>query len=127
MRWETAFDYLGGTISVGIYAFGLWAVNKLAGQTLDQVLGDASGVTGVRLRSVQRIDEPIVAVQLSVGCPARLTRQFTAFIDPPGMNAEPMMPSILMYVSPSASPVLVAGVRRLTTATLLELNCGRAT
>ncbi|WP_431102810.1 type IV pilus assembly protein FimV [Roseateles noduli] len=55
-----------------------------------QVEGDGTRVTGVRLRSAQRIDEPIVSVQLSVGCPTRLTRQYTAFIDPPGLNGEPM-------------------------------------
>jgi pilus assembly protein FimV len=55
-----------------------------------QVEGDGTRVTGVRLRSAQRIDEPIVSVQLSVGCPAKLTRQYTAFIDPPGLNGEAM-------------------------------------
>ena len=61
--------------------------NPLASSGLHwQVEGDGSRVTGVRLRSMQRIDEPIVSVQLSVGCPARLTRQYTAFIDPPGLN-----------------------------------------
>lgn len=64
-------------------------------------------MTGVRLRSVQRIDEPIVAVQLSVGCPAKLTRQFTAFIDPPGMNAEPMVDPGQAPV-PAISPALQA-------------------
>ncbi|WP_431286053.1 hypothetical protein [Roseateles chitinivorans] len=53
-----------------------------------QIEGDGSRVTGVRLKSAQRIDEPIVSVQLSIGCPARLTRQYTAFIDPPGINGE---------------------------------------
>ncbi|ANH67975.1 hypothetical protein ABE85_11060 [Mitsuaria sp. 7] len=55
-----------------------------------QIEGDGTRVTGVRLRSAQRIDEPIVSVQLSVGCPAKLTRQYTAFIDPPGLNGEAM-------------------------------------
>ncbi|WP_416763443.1 FimV family protein [Roseateles sp. So40a] len=72
-----------------------------------QIEGDANRITGVRLRSMQRIDEPIVAVQLSVGCPARLTRQFTAFIDPPGMNAEPMVDPGQAPV-PSISPALQA-------------------
>ena len=72
-----------------------------------QVEGEANRVTGVRLRSVQRIDEPIVAVALSVGCPARLTRQFTAFIDPPGMNAEPMVDPGQAPV-PAISPALQA-------------------
>lgn len=46
-------------------------------------------VQAVRLRSAVQIDEPIVSIQLSIGCPARLTRQFTAFIDPPTGN-EPL-------------------------------------
>jgi hypothetical protein len=69
-----------------------------------QVEGDGTRVTGVRLRSAQRIDEPIVSVQLSVGCPARLTRQYTAFIDPPGLNGEPMAdpgPPPVATVSPA--------------------------
>ncbi|HEY1397458.1 MAG TPA: hypothetical protein VF536_15145, partial [Roseateles sp.] len=69
-----------------------------------QVEGDGSRVTGVRLRSMQRIDEPIVSVQLSVGCPARLTRQYTAFIDPPGLNGETMVdpgPPAAATVSPA--------------------------
>ena len=79
--------------------------NPLASSGLHwQVEGDGSRVTGVRLRSMQRIDEPIVSVQLSVGCPARLTRQYTAFIDPPGLNGEPMVdpgPPTAATVSPA--------------------------
>lgn len=69
-----------------------------------QIEGEPGRVTGVRLRSVQRIDEPIVAVQLSVGCASRLTRQYTAFIDPPGLNTEPMAeagPPPMPTVSPA--------------------------
>lgn len=72
-----------------------------------QIEGDAGRPTGVRLRSVQRIDEPIVSVQLSVGCSARLTRQYTAFIDPPGLNAEPMADTGATTV-PLVSPALQA-------------------
>lgn len=43
-------------------------------------------VRAVRLRSVPQIDEPLVTVSLSLGCPSRLVRQYTAFIDPPGAN-----------------------------------------
>ncbi|WP_431258029.1 type IV pilus assembly protein FimV [Roseateles chitinivorans] len=79
--------------------------NTLAASGLHwQVEGDGSRVTGVRLRSAQRIDEPIVSVQLSVGCPARLTRQYTAFIDPPGLNGEPVAdpgPPPAVTVSPA--------------------------
>ena len=72
-----------------------------------QIEGDGGRPTGVRLRSVQRIDEPIVSVQLSVGCSARLTRQYTAFIDPPGLNAEPMADTGATTV-PLVSPALQA-------------------
>ena len=45
---------------------------------------DGSGhVRGVRLLSSVQIDEPIVTVNLSLGCPVQLTRPFTAFVDPP--------------------------------------------
>lgn len=69
-----------------------------------QLEGDGQRVTGVRLRSAQRIDEPIVSVQLSVGCPSRLTRQYTAFIDPPGLGGD--MPSEVG--TPVAPPVSIA-------------------
>ncbi|SEL10528.1 hypothetical protein SAMN05216359_105198 [Roseateles sp. YR242] len=44
---------------------------------------------GVRLRSSQAIDEPLVSVSLTLGCAAKFTRQYTAFIDPPGHSIEP--------------------------------------
>jgi pilus assembly protein FimV len=47
-----------------------------------------TSVRAVRLQSVVQIDEPLVTVQLSLGCPASFTRQFTAFIDPPGLASE---------------------------------------
>lgn len=53
--------------------------------------GDAS-VRGVRLQSSVQIDEPIVTVSLSLGCPTRFTRQYTAFIDPP--SARMAAPSV---------------------------------
>lgn len=48
-----------------------------------------TAVRAVRLRSALQVDEPLVTIQLSLGCPARLTRQYTAFIDPPGSNLAP--------------------------------------
>ncbi|WAC71936.1 hypothetical protein OU995_20500 [Roseateles sp. SL47] len=45
---------------------------------------------GVRLRSSQAINEPLVAVSLTLGCSAAFTRQYTAFIDPPGHSVEPL-------------------------------------
>ncbi|UXH76415.1 hypothetical protein [Roseateles amylovorans] len=73
-----------------------------------QLEGDGAAPRGVRLRSTQAIDEPLVSVQLSVGCPARLTRQFTAFIDPPGHSqdaaaAEPGA-VVTTLTAPAATP-----------------------
>lgn len=45
---------------------------------------------GVRLRSSQSINEPLVVVNLTLGCSSSFTRQYTAFIDPPGHSAEPL-------------------------------------
>lgn len=44
--------------------------------------GSQQSVRALRLRSTQQISEPIVTVNLQLGCPARLVRQYTAFIDP---------------------------------------------
>lgn len=72
-----------------------------------QLEGDGQRVTGVRLRSAQRIDEPIVSVQLSLGCPSRLTRQYTAFIDPPGLGGD-LSPESGTPVAPPVSIALQA-------------------
>ncbi|MDM4764849.1 hypothetical protein [Pelomonas sp. SE-A7] len=45
-------------------------------------------VRAVRVQSLVQIDEPLVTVSLSLGCPSRFTRQFTAFIDPPSLRPE---------------------------------------
>jgi len=61
--------------------------------------GDAS-VRGVRLKSSVQIDEPIVTISLSLGCPTRFTRQYTAFIDPPSARM------VALSVATLATPAL---------------------
>ena len=46
-----------------------------------------SGARVLRVSSSVRIDEPVVTVTVTAGCPARLTRQFVLFIDPPPLTA----------------------------------------
>ena len=41
-----------------------------------------ASVRAVRITSLTQINEPIVTVNLSLGCPARMTRQYVALIDP---------------------------------------------
>lgn len=42
------------------------------------------GQRRVRLLSQARIDEPALRITLALGCPLMLTREFNAFVDPPG-------------------------------------------
>ncbi len=67
-------------------------------------------VRAVRLRSVPQIDEPLVTVSLSLGCPARLVRQYTAFIDPPGANSSLTMQAQPPVVVRSYSPQMQAAL-----------------
>jgi len=43
----------------------------------------ASGERRIRVLTTQPMDEPVVTVTLQVGCPARFTRSFVVFADPP--------------------------------------------
>ena len=45
-----------------------------------------SGRRRIRVTTTTRIDEPVVDVEVSVGCNSRLSRRFVAFIDPPGVQ-----------------------------------------
>jgi Tfp pilus assembly protein FimV len=76
--------------------------NKLAPGSL-RVSLDASGnpeAPLLHLRSSSLIDEPIVTINVGVGCPVRLTRTFVALIDPPLVNLAQAQPSS----TPSAAP-----------------------
>lgn len=55
------------------------------------------------LRTTALINEPVVHVQLSAGCQARITRKFVALADPPGMT-----PAQVQAVTPQ--PVAETGV-----------------
>jgi len=75
-----------------------------------------SAVRSVRLQSLGQVDEPLVTVHLSLGCPARFTRQFTAFIDPPGAEpavatAPPPEPALRNY-SPAMRAALATAEAR---------------
>lgn len=60
-----------------------------AGLVQVQLEGESdSTVRAVRVQSLVPVDEPLVTVSLSLGCPTRFTRQFTAFIDPPALRTD---------------------------------------
>lgn len=48
----------------------------------------------LRLTTTTRVDEPIVMVEIGVGCGSRVTRRFTLFADPPLLAAEPAAPVV---------------------------------
>ncbi len=92
--------------------------NRLApGQVRVAVEGDG-GERTVRITTTALIDEPVVTVSVTVGCQAKVTRRFVAFVDPPLISmpqvastepvpprAEPQTSSIVSAVPrSSASP-----------------------
>ena len=66
------------------------------------------------LRTTALINEPVVNVQLSAGCQARITRKFVALADPPGMQhaqVSPVAPSQLPDAEPVKAPVATGKAR----------------
>jgi pilus assembly protein FimV len=68
-----------------------------------------TSVRAVRLQSLVQINEPLVSINLSLGCPARFTRQYTAFVDPPANALQPPEPVAAATVQ-TYSPVLQAAL-----------------
>jgi pilus assembly protein FimV len=66
--------------------------NKLAPSSVRISSDGAAGATqfSVRVSTTAVIDEPVVTVAVSLGCPTRVTRRFILFVDPPvvTVNAE---------------------------------------
>ena len=76
-----------------------------------------ASVRAVRLMSLTQVNEPIVTVTLSLGCPAKVTRQYVALVDPPSAVAATTLPPPLPEVLPgqdvrsqSYSPALRAAL-----------------
>lgn len=68
----------------------------------------AAARTLVRVTTSVVVSEPLVTVDLSLGCPARLTRQIVAFADPPDMQAARHVastPAPLALPAVSSAPV----------------------
>jgi hypothetical protein len=56
---------------------------------------------GIRVLSTTAVDEPVVAVTLAIGCPARMSRRFVLLADPPSLVAAANVPNV---VSVAAAP-----------------------
>ena len=62
--------------------------NKLQPNQIRVTLEAGAGARerSVRITSTTLIDEPVLTVSVTLGCDARITRRFVAFIDPPTVN-----------------------------------------
>jgi len=49
-------------------------------------IGRSADERAVRVRTLHALNEPIVTINLTVGCGSRVARQFVAFLDPPLLN-----------------------------------------
>ncbi len=95
--------------------------------TLVRTVLEAQGAGSARVRviTLQAIDEPVVGVNLSVGCQARLSRNYIVLADPPGMALlataavvaapafarAPADADVATALSPAAAPVQAATQR----------------
>ncbi len=68
--------------------------NKLQPQQVRVTLEGGADAAGrsVRITTTTLIDEPVVTVSVTLGCNAKVTRRFVAFIDPPLVNAAQTAP-----------------------------------
>ena len=78
----------------------------------------------VRITTASLIDEPVVTVNVTIGCTAKVTRRFVAFIDPPvlnlaqaGANDAPAMPQQRTESALSPQVASVQGTARRRPAT----------
>ena len=62
--------------------------NKLPSAVVRTAVEGAANANerNVRITTTTLIDEPVVTVSITVGCTAKVTRRFVAFIDPPVIN-----------------------------------------
>lgn len=72
-----------------------------AGSVVASLTSEPGGGRAVRVRTQQRIDEPVVSVQVSVGCSQSLSRRFVVFADPPVVAA----PAVMLAAA-TATPVI---------------------
>lgn len=80
----------------------------------------------VRVQTLVVVDEPVIAVQIAVGCPPRISRRFTAFADPPFTADGVALPAVASVRAgqapavggPSASAAAVKAAPGATPATV---------
>jgi pilus assembly protein FimV len=76
---------------------------------------DGSANARVRIHSGVTVQEPVVAVHLTIGCPTSVDRQFTAFADPPA-KLPSALPAVAGVPTAPATPGARAAARQAATA-----------
>lgn len=59
----------------------------------------------IRVQTQPAIDEPVVAVQLSVGCSNRISRSYVVLADPPGTSFAPTPAPPVLALATSPQPI----------------------
>ena len=72
------------------------------------LVSESGGMRAVRVRTLQRIDEPVVSVQVSVGCSQTLSRRFVVFADPPVASSPPVVVPVAAPATASAASAVPA-------------------
>lgn len=69
----------------------------------------STGQATIRVRTTSPVEEPVVTVEVSNGCTARMSRRFVLFADPPLIAAPPALATTAPSM-PASIPVAVAAV-----------------
>ena len=70
-----------------------------------------AGSARIRIQTLQAIDEPVIGIQLSVGCQAPLSRHYVVLADPPEMAMTAASAATPAYVLAPANVDMIAAVQ----------------
>lgn len=97
-----------GCVEVHVYV-GENRVPKEQVKTALERVSPTANDTVLHLRTTQSVDEPVVQLDVTIGCQGRLNRQFTLLPDPPRFDVPANLPQVVATASPVAdAPVATA-------------------
>ena len=89
--------------------------NRIAAENVRVTLEDPRepGLRAIRVTTRAAIDEPVVTIDLTVGCRSQMSRRFVAFVDPPALQLASAQPESLapQRVETQVAPLLDIVVR----------------
>ena len=84
--------------------------NRIAAENVRVTLEDAHdpGMRAIRVTTRTAVNEPVVTIDLTVGCRSQMSRRFVAFVDPPALRLASAEPASLspQRVDPQVAPLL---------------------